>query len=704
MDDGLPWQELLGRSDAAFEGALDQVVSGRATRIELPLLTVGGSRYRVRLWRSGDGWVHGFFLPVGPEESDEGRRARGEAALLEVIPDFPHAACYVFDDRLRYIAAWGRDAGKGPGGRVDLVGKTLEEAWPDGVVGQLAAPYMRALSGRESDFVVRREGRVEQHWTAGTGDHDGTGACGVALVWDITERVTTEESLRLVGDSIEALPLGVTIGSSDREASIMYANQGFAELSGYAADEIVGLGSTFMFGDDADQAARNRIAGAIRDGSGAQEVLLATRADGSSFWDRVTVSPIGDATDETARFVAVHEDVSAHRRTGKELEERRRLGALGQLAGGIAHDMRNVLAGSGLAIEVLVENHDLPEPVLAELRNIHDRLSRGTSITDRLLSFARDHTFEREPVDLDRFVESRVDLLRSLLDDSIEIHFDAPDEPAWIVGNEGQLDQALINLAKNAAQAMREGGLIDISVRTGVPTDALEVAPPAREEDGAHRWVLVRVRDYGVGMSEDVRRRAFEPFFTTRAESGASGLGLASVYGVVKELGGVCWIQSREGSGCTVSLAFPQVSHEPPAKPAESDGDPEQRFDGIRILLADDDRTIRLAFTRFLELRGAEVDVVPDGAEGLERLRAAAAGWYDLVITDAVMPHVSGQELLAEARRTDPTVACVLMSGHTRVDVPSDLEGLRFLEKPFSTSTLSDAIHEALGRHAPGTV
>ncbi|HKK93582.1 MAG TPA: response regulator, partial [Longimicrobiales bacterium] len=95
---------------------------------------------------------------------------------------------------------------------------------------------------------------------------------------------------------------------------------------------------------------------------------------------------------------------------------------------------------------------------------------------------------------------------------------------------------------------------------------------------------------------------------------------------------------------------------------------------------------------------------VPDGAEGLERLRAAAAGWYDLVITDAVMPHVSGQELLAEARRTDPTVACVLMSGHTRVDVPSDLEGLRFLEKPFSTSTLSDAIHEALGRHAPGTV
>ena len=197
VDDGIPWQELLGRSDAAFEGALDRVVSGRATRIDLPLLTLSGSQYRVRLWRAGDGWVHAFFLPadrVEPEvraDSEAGVRARAQAALLDVIPNFPHGACYVFDDRLRYIAAYGRDLERNSGGRVELVGKTLEEAWPDGLVGQLAAPYLRALSGRESDFVVRWEDRVEQHWTAGIGDRDGEGAYGVALVWDITERVTT---------------------------------------------------------------------------------------------------------------------------------------------------------------------------------------------------------------------------------------------------------------------------------------------------------------------------------------------------------------------------------------------------------------------------------------------------------------------------------------------------------------------------------
>jgi len=704
--DGIPWEELIGRSDETFEGALETVVSGRATRIEAPQLLVGDQQYRVRIWRTGDEWVHAFFLPVERADSEEARVERGQEALLRLIPDFPHGACYVFDDRLRHVAAYGSELERDPSGRPRIVGKTLEEAYDDGLVAQLAAPYLRALSGRESDFVVRWDGRVLQFWTAGTGNGDGQPAHGIALVWDITESVTTEDSLRLVGDSIEALPLGVTVGSADRGAPILYANEGFARLSGYSADEVVGQGFAFMFGDDAEQEPKARIALAIRDGIAVQEVLLARRADGSTFWDRVTLSPISLGTDGVTRFIAVHEDVSDHRRAGQELQTRRRMGALGQLAGGIAHEMRNVLTSSGLSIELLADRHDLPEPVLEELRSIHDRLSQGASITDRLLTFARGHEFEREPIDLRRFVESRVDLLRSLLHDSTEIHFDDPHTPAWVQGNEGQLDQALINLATNAQQAMPEGGRLEFRLRSSVSPRNFEVEPPSTDGDDSNPWVLLQIRDHGVGMSEDVRSRAFEPFFTTRQESGASGLGLASVYGVVQELGGVTWIASREGEGTTVSIAFPEISHRPagPAGPAGESGESgeriERRLDGLRILVAEDDTGIRHACARYLASRGAEVDAVPDGAAGWERLTSEEVAPYDLLVTDAVMPARAGQELIAEVRRRDSTVACVLMSGYTRTELPDRLERVTFLEKPFTMSGFAEAIDDALGHTA----
>lgn len=683
------WAAVLGSPDSRAAQALETVVTGRATRIDVPHLMWAGMEYRVRIWRARDGLVHLFLLPL---ETEDRRLARADAAMQALVRDFPHGVCYVFDDRLRYLAAHGREVERRPDGVATVVGATLEQVWPDEVVGQLAAPYLRALSGAEADFVVRMDGRVYRHWTTGASNVDGHGPCGIAMVWDVTDRVANEASLGVIRDSIEALPMGVTVGSVGRDVRIVYANRGFTDLSGYDLGEVLGREFTFLFGDGG---ARDRIASAIRDDRGAQEVLLAYRADGSGFWDRVTVSPIQASADGTPRFVAVHEDVSEHRRIGEELQTRRRLGALGELAGGVAHDMRNVLAGAGLELELIIERSDLAAPVRDDLRGVLCRLRQGKATTDRLLTFARDHTIERGPLELSEFIETRIELLKAVLRESIAVRFDPPPSPAWILGNEGQIKQAIVNIATNAEHAMPDGGLLEFVLRSGLSSSALGAEVPSEMDDEPDSWAVIHIRDHGVGMTEEVARRAFEPFFTTRLEKGGTGLGLASVFGVVRDLNGVCWIESQEGVGTTVSLAFPETDARPRESAQEQEQVEERRYEGLRVLIAEDDPAIRRACSRYLQRRGADVEDVPDGAAGRDALRSPGAR-YNLLITDAVMPELSGPELIDEARRLDREIACLLVSGYTAGELPGRLDSVRFLEKPFSMDSLCRAIDEAL--------
>jgi len=687
---GTSFRDLPAEVDPAFERAFEVVAAGpvgAAERFHFVSATTGGG-YEGRIRRAADGFLHATLS----------RTSRRDAALLAVqhlIEDFPFGACYVFDPDLRYLAAYGRGVSSEGRTSMSVVGRRFDDVWDREVVSQLEVPYRRALEGHEADFLVVSAGRVFRNWISGVRGADGRVNAGVALVWEVTSEVAVQDTLDLVRRSIDALPLGVTLATATAGTPIIYANRGFSDLTGHEPSGVVGEDFRVVLGPESDPEAAGRIDRAVREGRPVQEVLVAHRADGSTFWNRLTISPIRIEGEEVTHFIGVHEDVSEHRRTGEELQMSRRLGALGQLAGGLAHDMRNVLTGTGLIIDLLAERSDLPNDVAADLREVHGVLGRGASITDRLLSFAREHTFERGPIELNAFVRNRLELVRTLLRESVDVRAVEADAPAWILGNEGQLDQALLNLAKNAEGAMPEGGHLELRVRTGIATADLGDDAPVADE-GGRRWAVISVHDDGAGMPPEIAARAFEPFFTTRKTTGGTGLGLASVYGVVTGLGGVCWIESTEGVGTEVQLAFPEVEEPEPADAATERS--AGRFDGVRVLIAEDDTAIRGACARFLESRGATVEAVADGATG-RALITGETSW-DVLVTDAVMPTLSGPELIRHARAHHPEIACLLISGYTDVTDAQLPGNVALLEKPFSMAQLSDSLDRLVDRHA----
>lgn len=688
---GRRWQDFDASPSAGFVDAFERVTAGDEDVVDIPWAasSVTGRAYRVRLWGSPSGLIHSFLTPIDS-------LVAGEVALRRFVTDFPFGACYIFDHQMRYIAAYGRGMEVRQQEPTELVGRLVADVWPRELMEQIETPYRRALQGEESNYVVRHEDRTYRNWASGIRNERGDITCGVVIVWDVTGDVEVQETLELIRKAIDALPLGVTLSTAEEGTPLVFANAGFVEMSGWDPEEARGRDFRFLFGlEDADPDAVARIATAVKEGRAAQEAIYSRRRDGSGFWNRFTVGPIRAGGREITHFIGIQEDVTEQRRTGQELEMSRRLGSLGQLAGGLAHDMRNVLTGTGLVIDLLTERDDLPAEVLEDLRKVHGVVDRGAAITDRLLSFAREHTFERTRLDLADFIEDRTPLLRTLLRESVSIEVETPGSGLWILGNAGQLDQVILNLATNAESAMPTGGSLRIDVRGGVSGDALGVDRGTRQTSAEEpaSWAVVRFSDTGVGMSESVRKRAFEPFFSTRKTEGGTGLGLASVYGVVQGLGGACWIESTEGEGTTVHLAFPEVDPidtTPSSTPTAPEG-----LRGTRVLLAEDDDAIRRACGRFLESRGAVVTAVPDGGEGRRELEADPGG-FDLVITDAVMPSVSGPELIASARAIDPELPCVLVSGYTDVILGEDLEGVRMLEKPFTMQVFASTIDEVL--------
>ncbi|MDT8367861.1 MAG: PAS domain-containing protein [Longimicrobiales bacterium] len=687
---GARWQDIPG-TDAmgpAFVAAWRRVTEGGQASIDIPWFAPSSTRhvYRGRLWRSDDGSIHLVAIVTGTVDT-------AEEALRQLVTHFPFGAWFVFDRELRYLAAHGRALRTSEGSPSELVGRRLDEVWPEELVNQIREPYLRALEGEPSELLVSHEGRVLRHWISPVrGDSEGV-SLGAVLVWDITEEVAVQDSLELLHTSIDSLHLGVTLATAEDDLPLVFANRGFERITGYSAEEALGTNCRFLQGPGTDREVVRRIREGIAAARPVQEVILNYRKDGSSFWNRVTLSPIRSDEGEVTHYIGVQEDVSEQRRTGEELDLARRLGALGQLAGGLAHDMRNVLTGTGLTLDLLLERDDLPAEITSELGEVRGVLTRGSSITDRLLAFAREHTFEREPLDLNAFVEGRLGLLRSLLRDSIEVVLHEASDPAWILGNPGQLDQVLLNLATNAEAAMPTGGRFDLVVESGLTRDELGPDGPwAGVNEG--RWVRLQVRDSGCGMSPEVLERAFEPFFSTRKTSGGTGLGLSSVYGVVNELGGLCWIESEEGEGTTVHLTFPQL--EEGTSDREGTGGASERLAGLRVLLAEDDRSIRRACARFLTSRGARVVDVADGTAGAARLDEPGFE-VDLIVTDAVMPGLSGPELIRAARAARPGLPCLLISGYTDVHLPPEFDDIRMLEKPFTVDALARAIEGVLG-------
>jgi nitrogen-specific signal transduction histidine kinase len=391
---------------------------------------------------------------------------------------------------------------------------------------------------------------------------------------------------------------------------------------------------------------------------------------------------------------ALRAETDERRRLEAQIRETQKLEALGRFAGGVAHDFNNLLT-------VIVASSELlslkirEEASLALVDDVMRAAERAAALTRQLLAFGRRQMIARRALDLNQVVGRLENMVRRLLGTHIELSLSLdPDIPA-VVADWGQIEQVVLNLVANARDAMPGGGRLTIATKAATVGDG---SAPAPARVAAGRYVVLSVRDTGCGIDEDTRTHIFEPFFTTKAQGQGTGLGLASVYGIISQNGGQVFCESAPAQGTIFDIYLPAAAEPADEQPARPSRPAHARGGSETILLAEDEETVRSLVVAALEQEGYTVIAAPNGAEAL-RLFEERQGSVDLLVTDVVMPQMSGRQLHAEmtARQAAPKV--LFVSGYAHELVTAQLvtgPRVAFLQKPFTLEALSRTVRALL--------
>jgi signal transduction histidine kinase/CheY-like chemotaxis protein/predicted Ser/Thr protein kinase len=438
-------------------------------------------------------------------------------------------------------------------------------------------------------------------------------------------------------------------------------------------------------------------------------LFLRERVVGVVYLDRTELDPAfsradGEFLQALANQIPVALELTRSLQEREQLEESLRqsqkMEAIGQLAGGLAHDFNNMLTAIEASVAMLLSQPGVGDDSGVELRVIREASERAASLTRQLLTFSRRQVLAPEPLDLNEIIEQLMSMLRRLIGDHIEIELDLARDLYPVKTDRAYFEQMIVNLAVNARDAMPGGGTLRLETRN-TQVDGAHVERKAELAPGA--YAQLRVSDTGEGMSEDVQAKVFEPFFTTKQRGSGTGLGLTTVYGFVKQSGGHVELISRVGKGTTFCLYLPKSAEERAqvSLPATVEG---QELAQETVLLVEDEELIRKALQRILTHAGYEVYAAEGGKQALDVVRAHD-GEIDVVVTDVLMPGMNGPRLAEQLAAIVPHVPVLFISGYTDGQLVSQgilKPGVSFLQKPFSSSTLRERIQE-LVRGSPTT-
>lgn len=420
--------------------------------------------------------------------------------------------------------------------------------------------------------------------------------------------------------------------------------------------------------------------------------MLRSRGEGPERFVQVSL-----ARDGADGLIAVLSDASALKTLEAQFVQSQKMQAIGQLAGGIAHDFNNVLTAISGHCDLLMLRRDATDPDYADIQQISQNANRAAALVGQLLAFSRKQAMKPQIIDLRDTLSELTHLLRRLVTERITLSFDHDPALRPIRTDPRQLDQIVMNLVVNARDAMPDGGRIAIRTANVTLKDAMSrerVSVPGGD------YVLISVADEGCGIPADRIGKIFEPFYTTKRVGEGTGLGLATVYGIVKQSGGYVFCDSEEGRGTTFSIYFP--AHDPKelaAARASAEAAPAARPGPARsasVLLVEDEAAVRAFAARALRLRGFEV-AEADSAEAALDLLAAGGRQFDVFVADVVMPGMDGPAWVRTALREHPQTRVIFMSGYSE-DMFSDgnppVAHARFLQKPFSLTQLADLVRE----------
>jgi len=501
---------------------------------------------------------------------------------------------------------------------------------------------------------------------------------------NVTERVHAHRALEESEARFRGAFYSSSIGTalSNAEGQIVQVNDRLCELLGYGPHELLQVAWRSLVEPEDVDGLTERTA-ELRAGTRdyyIHEVRL-RRKDGAPVWTRVAISLVRDYAGEPVHYVVLVEDVSARYALELQLRQAQKMEAVGRLAGGIAHDFNNLLTAISGYTEFLISSLD-DERLRRHAVEIERAAARAASLTGQLLAFSRRQVLQPRVVGLNAIVTDMEMMLRRLIGEDVELVVRLEPELGLVRADPTQVEQVIIDLAVNARDAMPGGGSLTIETHN-VPAER-----PAVE---------LRLTDTGIGMTEDQRQRLFDPFFTTK--EGGTGLGLATVYGIVDQSGGTIEVDSAPGLGTSFRIELPRVEQAVSA-PVTPVVDAAPKNGTETILLVEDEPVVRRLVAEILETTGYTVLPAADGPSALELLQRHKAP-VDLLLTDLVMPGMSGREVAQVVTQMHPATHVVYMSGYTGSVIDHHgivEEGVTFVQKPFSADELSRALRSLLDK------
>lgn len=516
------------------------------------------------------------------------------------------------------------------------------------------------------------------------------------LELEVVERKRAEDRFRML---VETAPTGIVI--SDTSGRITEVNAQAVQMFGYGREELVGmeierlLPERFRTAHEGHRGSYAKDPHARPMGVGME--LFARRKDGTEFPVEISLGPL--ATKEGMLISGTIVDITARKRMEQRLRLSQRMEAIGMLAGGVAHDFNNLLAVILGCADMLLDGLPPGDPTVGKVEMIRKAGASAADLTRQLLAFSRQQMLQPQVLDLKEIVDRTQALLGRLIGENIEVTISIDPSLGCVKADAGQIEQVILNLAVNARDAMPQGGRLTIAACNVELDDSYK---ENHEPVVPGRYVMLAVQDTGCGMDRKTQARIFDPFFTTKERGKGTGLGLATVYGIVKQTGGYIWIYSELNHGTAFKVYLPRV--EQSARPiARTELDAPMLGGCETILLVEDSESLRDMSREYLESAGYRVLAAGSGKEALQWARDYE-GTIHLLFTDVVMPEMSGPELAAQMRSDRPEMKIIFTSGYTDDAIARQgvLEpGAAFVQKPYRPKALARKIREVLGPTTP---
>ncbi len=514
------------------------------------------------------------------------------------------------------------------------------------------------------------------------------------FVWKMAENRRAADHLRLQDSALQAAANGVII--TNVQGDIIWTNPAFCKMTGYEPAEVLGKNPRLLQSGKQDRAFYENLWATILAGRVWSGEMINRRKDGTFYHEETTITPIRDAAGTITQFIGIKQDVTERHNLHLQLLQSQKIESVGRLAGGVAHDFNNLLQVILGFTELLLDQPDGSCPGREDLIEIKKAADRARDLTRQLLAFSRKQMLEPKVIDLNDQVEHNQRMLRRLLGEDILLETRLRPHLWAVRADPGQMDQVIVNLAVNARDAMPAGGRLTIA------TENVQYGPrdvEAHPEMRAGRFVCLTIADTGMGMAPEILEHLFEPFFTTKELGKGSGLGLATIYGIVKQHDGWIHAYSEPGRGSAFKVYLPALGEETPDVQMANDtaaAPPEGR--GQRILVVEDEDGVRHFTVHTLKAHGYEVLSVASAAAALEQFRQNPAA-YDLAMVDMVLPDGNGLKLVEQFCALNPALRVVLNSGYT--DEKSrwpevQQRKLAFIQKPYPVDVLLRTVAAAL--------